>query len=89
VSACLVSQPVGWIILESKQDSSPFGFDLFSVSVSLARRGVTVPVLRAPLPTVVEQVEVARKKERLSPLLFFFTPHQEYQLHRSEQSNLL
>ena len=83
MSARLVSQPVGWVILESKQDRSPFGFDLLWILVSLAKRGPTVPTPCASFSTVVEQVEVARKKERLAPLLFFFTPHQEYQLHRS------
>lgn len=83
MSARLVSQPVGWIILESKQDRSPFGFDLLTFGVRYVRRGVTVPAPCAPLSPVVEQVEVAGKKERPAPLLFFFTPHQEYQLHRS------
>ena len=42
MSARLVSQPVGWVILESKQDRSPFGFDLLMFGVSFVGRGLTV-----------------------------------------------
>lgn len=40
MSARLVSQPISWVILELKQDRSPFGFDLLRFALSFSRRGL-------------------------------------------------